>query len=108
MTTRTTAWLIPLALGLITAGTANALDPIGEVTSLIGTARASGPGGDRGLACGDTVYAGDTVTTGLASGAGILMGDVFARIDATSTLEIGRTDAGTPDTMLGRGRVRVI
>jgi hypothetical protein len=60
------------------------------------------------LACGDTVYVGDTVTTGLASGAGILMGDVLARIDATSALEIGRTDAGTPDTTLSRGRVRVI
>ncbi len=108
MTTRSTAWLIPVALGLITAGTATAEDAIGQVTSLVGAARASGPGGDRALACGDTVYVGDTVTTGLASGAGIMMGDVLARIDATSALEIGRTDAGTPDTTLAQGRVRVI
>ena len=108
MTTRSTAWLIPLALGLITAGTATAQDAIGQVTSLVGTARANGPSGDRALVCGDTVYAGDTVTTGLASGAGILMGDVLAKIDAASALEIGRTDAGAPDTTLARGRVRVV
>ena len=108
MTTRRIAWFIPLALGLITAGTATAEDPIGQVTSLVGAARASGPGGDRALACGDTVYVGDTVTTGLASSAGILMGDVLARIEAASALEIGRTNEGTPDATLSRGRVRVI
>jgi hypothetical protein len=109
MTTRSTAWLIPVTLGCLVAGGATAQNAVGQVASVVGKVRAAGPGGaDRVLACGDTVYAGDTVSTGLGSSAGIVMNDVLARVDGASAVKFGLTPDGTPDTELDRGRVRVI
>jgi hypothetical protein len=108
MTARRTAVLLALLL-VAAAPSARAEDPVGHVTSLVGDVSATGPGGaGRALACGDPVFAGDTVTTGDGASAGILMDDVLARVDAESALTVGRTAAGTPDTRLDRGRVRVI
>ena len=57
MTTRSTAWLVPLALACF-AGPSAAQNAVGQVTSVVGQVKSSGPGGTRTLACGDTVYAG--------------------------------------------------
>ena len=106
---RSTTLLIPLALGLLATADAAAQTAVGQITSLVGNARANGPGGaDRALACGDTIFAGDTVSTGIGASAGILMDDVLARVGSASALAVSQTPDGTPDTVLERGRVRVI
>ena len=97
MTTRSTAWLIPVALGCLVAGGATAQNAVGQVTSVVGKVLADRPGAEnRALACGDTVYAGDTVTTGLGSSAGIVMDDVLARVDGASAVKFDLTPDGTP------------
>jgi len=105
-------WTRGLLLGALALPLAASAEEgaVGQVTSLSGTATAVREGGaSRPLACGDPVYAGESVVTTPSSSAGLLLGDdLMAQVGENSSLRLGTTAAGTPDTTLERGAVRVI
>jgi len=104
-------WTRGLLLGALALPLAASADEaaVGQVTSLSGTATAVREGASRPLACGDPVYSGESVVTTPGSSAGLLLGeDLLAQVGENSSLRLGTTAAGTPDTTLQRGAVRVI
>jgi len=112
MRTATKSWICGLVLGALalpfSAGAADGA--LGQVTSVSGQATAAREGGTpRNLACGDSVYPGETITTTPGSSVGMLLGpDLLAQVGENSALRLGTTPAGTADTTLQRGTVRVI
>jgi hypothetical protein len=112
MRTRTKRWTygLPLAALALPLAAAAADGALGEVTSVSGQATAVREGAaPRSLACGDPVYRGETIVTTQGSSAGLLLGpDLLAQVGENSSLQLGTTPAGTPDTTLQRGSVRVI
>jgi hypothetical protein len=83
---------------------------VGQVTAISGEVSAVRDGGTpRALSCGDAVFEGESVVTAPGAGAGLLLGDdVLATVGESSSLQVGRTPAGTPDATLAKGSVRVI
>jgi len=106
------SWVCGMALGALALSGPSWADPatVGQVTGLSGQVRAVGAGGaERTLACGDPVYEGESVVTSPGAGAGLLLGEnLMAQVGEGSSLKLALTPAGTPDTTLERGSVRVI
>jgi hypothetical protein len=102
--------MLALAAGALAPAAGRAEEAVGRVTAISGEVSAVREGGaPRPLACGDAVFAGESVVTAPGAGAGLLLGDdLLATVGESSSLEVGRTPAGTPDATLARGAVRVI
>ena len=104
-----------IAIGAVLGGVLGALplssvgaETAAVVLSATGSSFAESATDRRSLECQGVVADGERIVTDETSRAGLQAGDLYVQLDPSSSVAIGRTEAGAPSIEVISGRVRLV